>query len=52
VFASDELGLALGLENAIHLAFLAGRSAGRWAVDIDRLAGFRPIYPEGWREEP
>lgn len=51
-FTSDELGLALGLDNVIHLAFLAGRGAKRWSADVDRLAGFRPLLPESWREEP
>lgn len=52
VFTSAELGLALGLENVIHTAFLAGRPADRWATDVRRLAGFRPLLPESWREEP
>ncbi|MBA4794780.1 MAG: RNA-binding protein [Phenylobacterium sp.] len=52
VFTSAELGLALGLENVIHTAFLAGRAADRWATDVRRLAGFRPLLPESWREEP
>ena len=52
VFGSDELSLALGLGNVIHLAFLAGRGAERWTVDVERLSGFRPLLPESWREEP
>lgn len=52
LFGSDELGLALGLDNVIHLAFLAGRGAKGWSADVDRLAGFRPLLPESWREEP
>jgi predicted RNA-binding protein YlxR (DUF448 family) len=51
-FTSGELGLALGGENVIHLAFLAGRGAERWTVDVERLSGFRPLLPESWREEP
>lgn len=51
-FSSDELGLALGLDNVIHLAFLAGRTAGRWSAEADRLSGFRLLLPESWREEP
>ena len=51
-FTSRELGLALGLENVVHLAFLAGRGAERWASDVRRLSGFRPLLPESWREEP
>jgi uncharacterized protein len=52
VFGAAELGLALGLENVIHTAFLAGRAAERWAEDVRRLAGFSPLLPEDWREEP
>ncbi len=52
VFASSELGLALGGENVIHTAFLAGRGADRWTSDVERLSGFRPLFPESWREEP
>ncbi|HEY8615485.1 RNA-binding protein [Phenylobacterium sp.] len=52
LFTSAELGLALGLENVIHTAFLAGRAADRWAQDVHRLAGFSPLLPESWREEP
>jgi len=52
LFRSEELSLALGLENVIHTAFLAGRAADRWASDALRLSGFRPLFPESWREEP
>jgi predicted RNA-binding protein YlxR (DUF448 family) len=52
LFTAAELGLALGLENVIHTAFLAGRAADRWTEDVQRLAGFRPLLPEDWREEP
>jgi predicted RNA-binding protein YlxR (DUF448 family) len=51
-FDSNELSLALGLGNVIHLAFLAGRGAERWTADVERLSGFRPLLPESWREEP
>jgi len=44
-FSSSELGLALGAPNVIHTAFLAGRGAGRWTADVERLAGFRPLFP-------
>lgn len=50
-FTSAELGLALGAENVIHTAFLAGRPADSWTLEVERLAGFRPLLPEGWREE-
>ncbi|MBX3485917.1 RNA-binding protein [Phenylobacterium sp.] len=52
LFSAAELGLALGGENVIHTAFLAGRAAERWAEDVRRLAGFSPLLPEDWREEP
>ena len=51
-FSSDEMGLALGLDNVIHLAFLAGPGAKRWTAEADRLLGFRPLFPADWREEP
>ena len=51
LFTAEELGLALGAENVIHTAFLAGRGADRWTADVRRLAGFRPLLPESWREE-
>lgn len=50
-FSTDELGLALGLENVIHVCLLAGRQAKRWTEEVHRLAGFRPLLPESWREE-
>ena len=52
VFTAEELGLALGAENVIHTAFLAGRAADRWTQDAHRLSGFCPLLPESWREEP
>ena len=51
LFASADLSLAMGAENVIHTAFLAGRGADRWTSDVERLSGFRPLFPEGWREE-
>ena len=51
-FTAAELGLALGAENVIHTAFLAGRAADRWAHDVHRLSGFCPLLPPSWREEP
>jgi predicted RNA-binding protein YlxR (DUF448 family) len=52
LFSAAELGLALGLENVIHTAFLAGRVADHWGHDVLRLSGFCPLLPESWREEP
>jgi len=45
LFSSSELGLALGAPNVIHTAFLAGRGVERWTQDVERLAGFRPLFP-------
>lgn len=50
-FSTDELGLALGLGNVIHVCLLAGRQAKHWTEQVQRLAGFRPLLPESWREE-
>lgn len=52
VFSCEELSLALGQGNVIHVAFLAGRGAKSWTEDVERLAGFRPLLPESWREGP
>ena len=52
VYNAEQLSLALGGENVIHTAFLAGRGADRWTSDVLRLSGFRPLLPESWREEP
>ncbi|HEY5072789.1 MAG TPA: RNA-binding protein [Caulobacteraceae bacterium] len=52
LFSSAELGLALGGENVIHTVFLAGRASDRWTYEVERLSGFRPLFPESWREEP
>jgi predicted RNA-binding protein YlxR (DUF448 family)/ribosomal protein L30E len=51
LFTAEELGLALGAENVIHSALLAGRGADRWTRDLERLAGFRPLFPETWLSE-
>lgn len=50
VLTSDELSLALGVGPVIHLALLAGRTAQRWTVDVQRYAGFSPLLPQSWRE--
>ena len=50
LFSAEDLSLALGLENAIHAVLLAGGRADRWTVEVDRLAGFRPLQPLDWGE--
>ncbi|WP_312598738.1 RNA-binding protein [Brevundimonas sp.] len=47
-FTADDLSLALGLENAIHAVLLAGGRADRWTIEVERLAGFRPLRPSHW----
>lgn len=49
LFGADDLSLALGLENAIHAVLLEGGRADRWTLEVDRLAGFRPLTPPQWR---
>ena len=49
-FTSQDLSLALGVGPVIHLVFLGGRSANRWTLDVERLAGFSPLLPQSWRE--
>lgn len=51
-FDARDLGLALGLENAIHAVLLKGGRAGLWGLELRRLAGFRPIVPAGWALAP
>ena len=50
LWTGEELSLALGGENVIHTAFLAGRASDRWTWDVQRLSGFRPLVPESWSE--
>lgn len=50
-FTADDLSLALGLENAIHAVLLKGGRADRWTLEVERLAGFRPLRPESWRRD-
>ncbi len=47
-FGADDLGLAIGGANVIHLALVAGRRSGRWTDEVRRLAGFRGLFPEVW----
>ncbi len=50
-FSADDLSLALGLENAIHAVLLQGGRADRWTMEVQRLAGFRPLCPQSWNRE-
>ena len=50
-FSADDLSLALGLENAIHAVLLEGGRADRWTIEVERLAGFRPLLPPEWGGE-
>ncbi|MBB5745231.1 RNA-binding protein [Brevundimonas variabilis] len=51
VFSADDLSLALGLENAIHVVLLKGGRADRWTSEVERLAGFRPLRPPEWDQD-
>jgi predicted RNA-binding protein YlxR (DUF448 family) len=51
-FDNAELSLALGAENAIHVALLAGRRVERWSLEMKRLSGFEPLVPPGWAHGP
>ncbi len=41
IFDREELSLALGRENVVHLVLLAGGAKSRLIADFERLAGFR-----------
>lgn len=47
-FDNSDLSLALGLENAIHIALLPGRRVERWSSEMKRLSGFEPLVPAAW----
>lgn len=47
-FGNADLSLALGLENAIHIALLPGRRVERWSSEMKRLSGFEPLVPAAW----
>jgi len=51
-FSNAELSLALGTENAIHVALLSGRRVQRWSLEMKRLSGFEPLIPQGWGRRP
>ncbi|MDV6331422.1 RNA-binding protein [Asticcacaulis sp. 201] len=51
-FSNAELSLALGTENAIHVALLSGRRVKRWSLEMKRLSGFETLIPEGWGRRP
>ncbi len=50
-FSADDLSLALGLENAIHAVLLQSGRADRWTIEVERLAGFRPLRPVAWDQD-
>ncbi len=47
-FTSQDLGLALGLDNVVHATLMNERFAARLARDVGRLSGFRSVVPEDW----
>lgn len=46
--SGTQMGMALGRDHVIHVALPLGPFAGRWAREIGRLAGFRPLVPVSW----
>lgn len=48
-FTAAELGMALGRDRVVHAAWLQERMARLWAVEANRLSGFRDLAPESWR---
>jgi hypothetical protein len=47
-FSSAEMGMALGRDPVVHAILLHEGMARRWAIEVDRLAGFRAITPASW----
>lgn len=47
-FSAAEIGEALGREAVAHVAFEPGAEAARFAVEIERLGGFRALVPKTW----
>lgn len=50
-FSANELGMAIGRQRVIHAIVKQGRFARTFAVETARLAGFRPLAPDGWMSE-
>lgn len=48
-FSAAELGMALGRDHVVHLAWLLERMERRWVIESARLAGFRALTPATWR---
>lgn len=48
-FNAAELGMALGRDHVVHLAWLLERMERRWVIESARLAGFRALTPATWR---
>lgn len=46
LFSSLELSLALGRENVVHAALMAGGGADRFKLDATRLAAFLGVAAE------
>ena len=50
-FSANELGMAIGRQRVIHAIVKQGRFAQTLAGETARLAGFRPLAPDGWMPE-
>ncbi len=51
-FSSEELSLALGLENVVHAALKDGGVSSRILEECNRLKGFRLLQPGEWNNSP
>jgi len=49
-FNSQELGHILGRDKIIHCALPTSRLARSMGQNVNRLAGFIPLFPEGWAD--
>ncbi len=47
-FTGSELGKTIGRDNLVHACIHKGKMANAIAREIDKLAGFRKLLPDGW----
>jgi uncharacterized protein len=47
--SAAHMGMALGRDHVVHALLPPGRLADAFGVEVRRLAGFRPMVPDGWR---
>ena len=49
-YDSREIGHILGRDSIIHCALPPGKFARSMGQNVNRLAGFVPLFPEGWAD--